>query len=75
MLNFTLILEMIDPAGRFTLSVAFAPLAVLSGTFTLIGPEEMVVDTGDTPSMVNFLAGSPKHIVTDAGVTIGALGV
>jgi hypothetical protein len=59
----------------FSVDRAGAP--VPSGIGTLMVPEEavtvelVVVDD----ELVNLTAGSPKHIVTDDGVTVGGGGV
>ena len=50
------------------------PLAVLSGTKTF-GEAVAQTVTGVAARMVSNTAGSPKHIVTDGGTTVGAFGV
>lgn len=68
---------MLQPAGTpETVRLLVAPLRVLSGITTLIGPEqtegsEDVVED----EAINLTAGSPKHMVTELGVTVGAGGV
>ena len=77
MLKVTDIADILQPAGTpETVRLLIAPAGLLSGTITLIGPEQTcgrfeVVDE----ELINLTAGSPKHIVTEEGVTVGAGGV
>ena len=68
--------EILHDAGMpETVMLCEVPAGLLSGIGMLIGPEQncTVVELDD--ELFSFTAGSPKHIVTDDGVTVGAGGV
>ena len=58
----------VDVAAKFWVAVA-------SGIGTLIAPEDTVHVPGVAEALIKRTAGSPRHIVTGLGVTIGAGGV
>ena len=57
-----------------TVTLFETPTGLLSGTGILTGPEQNCDVTGRDASL-SFTAGSPRHILTEAGVTTGAGGV
>jgi hypothetical protein len=72
----TLTSPIVDAAGTpvtFTVDIPAAPVA--SGIGTLIVPEAAVTVVVDDDELVKRTDGSPTHIVTDAGVTVGGGGV
>jgi hypothetical protein len=76
MLKVTAILDMLHPAGTpETVRLLVAPLRVLSGIITLIGPDATLNEAVDEVEAINLTAGSPRHMVTDEGVMFGAGGV
>ena len=58
-----------------TVILLVAPAGLLSGTITLIGPEQNCTDVLVADELIKRTAGSPRHIVTELGVTAGAGGV
>ena len=58
-----------------TVMLLDAPAGLLSGIGTLIGPDVKFTDVAVDEELVKRTAGSPKHIVTDVGVTVGGGGV
>lgn len=76
MLNVTDMADTLQEAGiPVTLIEWFAPTGELSGTETLMGPEQNCTAVEVEEELVNRTAGSPRHMVTDEGVTVGAGGV
>ena len=58
-----------------TVRLLIFPAGFASGTITLIGPEAKFTVDDDDDELINLTAASPRHIVTDDGVTVGAAGV
>ena len=57
-----------------TATLLTAPAGLLSGTGMLTVPEQNCVNPIPLATL-SFTAGSPRHILTDGGVTTGAGGV
>ena len=69
-------LPMLQLAGTpETVRLLVAPEAVASGITTLTGPEQNCRLVLLDDELTKRTAGSPRHIVTEVGVTVGAGGV
>ena len=76
MLKLTDIPVTVAPTGtQATFKLDIAPVAELSGTATLIGPEDTTHDPGAFEALIRRTAGSPKHIDTGFGEITGGGGV
>jgi hypothetical protein len=76
MFKVTLISPSVEPAGTpamFRLEVAAAPDP--SGTTTAIVPDVAVIVDVVDEELTKRTAGSPRHMATELGVTVGAGGV
>ena len=68
--------DRLQPAGiPETVILLVAPAGLLSGITTLIGPEQNCTDVAVADELTKRTAGSPKHMATELGVTVGAGGV
>ena len=76
MFNVTVMFEILPFAGIPPIvKLWLTPLAVLSGTAKLMVPDAALTLDVDDDEATNLTAGSPRHIVTELGVMVGAGGV